>query len=442
MRRWKVVTTAVIGAAVGVLSCAGSDQGVSGTSQAAVRFERRVPWTGKGQWLKTELHTHTRFTDGRHTVEEVVAEAVKHGCDVVAITDHADSNLGAATADYVSALDAARRRFPDIVILTGLEWNIPPAKGRDHATVLFPPMADELGVLAGFKKEFDDYKRPGDSGGLDEAGLRFLERSSPGAVVVLNHPSRKVAASADVLPWMRRWRGVNAVVIGFEGAPGHQRATPLGAYGAQVKPLDRWDPVVAEVGGVWDQLLAEGLDIWAASASADFHEPKGDYWPGQFAETWVYAADRTATSVLSALAAGRYFASHGGFARQAEVAVAGRGLPRKAVSGESVGARAGDVLDLSVQARPAETDLAGAPGRIDGLELIAVSVNSGARVVASGPPNSSGGVHHQLSVPADGVVVRARGWQQRGDERLWFYTNPIRVVTGTPGRASPQPGRR
>lgn len=38
--------------------------------------------------LKTDLHLHTRFSDGSDTVREVVKKAVSAGLDIIAITDH------------------------------------------------------------------------------------------------------------------------------------------------------------------------------------------------------------------------------------------------------------------------------------------------------------------------------------------------------------------
>src|SRR5205085_128756 len=119
-----------------------------------------------------------------------------------------------------------------------------------------------------------------------------------------NHPSRQDASSMENVPDVLAWRKVNDLVIGFEGAPGHQGSKAIGSYHYKVKPIDRWDPVVATVGDAWDTLLGQGIDVWGAQAHSDFHNdsPSGlnDYWPGQFSETWLYAPDRSANAVLRA----------------------------------------------------------------------------------------------------------------------------------------------
>ena len=85
-------------------------------------------------------------------------------------------------------------------------------------------------------------------------------------------------------------------------APGHQAGVPLGAYSYKETPIDRWDPAAARVGDAWDTLLQKGIDVWAARAASDFHRTRsgswGDYWPGQFSETWLYVPERTADGVL------------------------------------------------------------------------------------------------------------------------------------------------
>ena len=105
-------------------------------------------------------------------------------------------------------------------------------------------------------------------------------------------------------------------------------------------PIDRWDPVAARVGDAWDTLLHDGLDVWAAYAPSDFHTESladlGDYWPGQFAETWVYAPERSSAGILRALHAGSFFGDHGRIVREAELHVGATGLARPAGAGEVI----------------------------------------------------------------------------------------------------------
>ncbi len=86
--------------------------------------------------------------------------------------------------------------------------------------------------------------------------------------------------------------------IGFAGAPGHQNAREPGAYGAPNFTIDRWDPVVAEVGGTWDRLLSEGHQLWGAIAGSDFHNRKLDKAPCDFSRIHIAAADFSYKAVL------------------------------------------------------------------------------------------------------------------------------------------------
>jgi len=45
-------------------------------------------WTGKGIWLKGNIHTHTTNSDGRLKPEEIASEYGRHGYDFVFLTDH------------------------------------------------------------------------------------------------------------------------------------------------------------------------------------------------------------------------------------------------------------------------------------------------------------------------------------------------------------------
>jgi hypothetical protein len=162
-------------------------------------------------------------------------------------------------------------------------------------------------------------------------------------VIVLNHPGRR---AKDVEAVWRAWSFLTkegaGIVVGAEGAPGHQNAKPLGAYGGALVPEDRWDPSVVAPGAAWDRLLQQGQDVWGALASSDFHaESNGDYWPCQFSYTAIYAPDRSAAGVLRALRAGSFVGVHGGIVRSAELRVMTPGLERAALAGEQVRVPAG-----------------------------------------------------------------------------------------------------
>ena len=401
------------------------------------KFIRKTEWIDSGVWMKVDTHLHTTFSDGSHSVSVVAAKAREFGCDAIAITDHGDQNLKAASLEYAEAIEVARREHPELLILAGLEWNVPPWKGDTHATVLMPGGPDEFLHLADFKSQFDDFERkdPAEEH-LGEQAIRWLESvetaddSRP--IVILNHPSRKTGSTNEAGQQFQTMLDDSVVTIGFEGAPGHQKGKQLGAYKGPVMLMDRWDPVAAEVGGIWDQQLGSGSDVWAALATSDFHQEGDDYWPGEFSETWVYAPERSSAGVLSALRAGSFFGSHGGIAREVEISVAADGLERPAHAGEVIQVAVGGSVNVRLTGQVPELDWSGQPNHLDAVELIVVTTEGvGSTEIANTRSPSDGlDVVQKLDVPAGGLVVRARGRRKVTDgPDLMFYTNPIRIET-------------
>jgi hypothetical protein len=399
--------------------------------QASPHFVTAVSWYGQGVWLRADFHTHTQFTDGAHSVETVVAAAASHGCDVVAITDHGDRNLNGGTPEFVDDIRAARARHPNITVITGMEWNVSPGKGNEHATILFPSSSESADVLGRFRNRFDDQRRNDPPAEPAETGLASLiptGRQTLAPVVFFTHPSRiPDSPSAPKTTFEPLQQDAPSILIGIEGAPGHQRGTPLGAY-LEGGLIDRWDPLVAQVGGTWDLWLRHGLSVWAAIADSDFHNEGGDFWPCEFAATWVYAPDRTVDGVIRAMRAGSFFAEHGHIVSNAALQVRLPGLPRPAQAGETVSASVGLKATVSLRIDVSATDFLGRANRIDTVELIAISKDA-SDIVHSGAPSTPAAFSVELTVPPGGLVVRARGRRNiNGEPALMFYTNPIRIT--------------
>ena len=80
--------------------------------------------------VRGDLHTHSKWSDGANTIEEVVEEARKRGYEYIAITDHA-GNLKVAGGmneeeikKQAEEIEKLRKKYDDIHILQGVEANI------------------------------------------------------------------------------------------------------------------------------------------------------------------------------------------------------------------------------------------------------------------------------------------------------------------------------
>lgn len=396
--------------------------GCDGWSQAKVL--REVPWSATGEWLIIDTHTHTRFSDGKRSVDELVKRTIVNGCNALAITDHGDLSADAATTAYFEAIRNARERYPRLILVAGIEWNIPPYGQREHVTVLVDPEP----VLSKFKQQFEM------SDATSKAALEWLaeqvKKKDGEAVLIYNHPSRKDANIEENAADLVHWRDVNDLFIGFEGAPGHQKANPPGLY-KYLQTQDRWDPVVAEVGGVWDAFLDWGQDIWAALAVSDFHKLGWDYWPCEFARTHIQVPERSTRGVLQALRAGSFWADHGQVLADFGVFLSAPGLPASAKPGEVVRVRPHQTVQITIvmqrdrgsRDEPLEVELIG-NGRTGKPEVLSAQIVPSTESIVSWS-------FDELQPGADGKScyfrVRVRRSVPNGPDLL-AYSNSIRVV--------------
>ncbi|MCF2947754.1 VanZ family protein [Paraglaciecola aquimarina] len=276
---------------------------------SSVVLDKELDWAENDVNIIFDHHAHTTGSDGKLSVKELVKMAVEHGCDAISITDHTDSkrSLDVKPLDEIKSV---RLAYPNTLILSGAELNPPSYSGREHVNVLFTPDNEDKAYIELRKKLSKKRKKLTDEQ-LFEA-ISDIRTESKDIVAIYNHPSRKDFNLNENKEDYRKWNSSN-LFIGFSGAPGHQNAKNIGSYNNNFKTIDRWDPVVAEIGGTLDQLLEEGENVYGAIASSDFHNEKLDFPPCAFSRIHVSAPDKSYSGLMSALKNGTFWASQGNF---------------------------------------------------------------------------------------------------------------------------------
>jgi histidinol phosphatase-like PHP family hydrolase len=79
------------------------------------------------------LHTHTKFSDGDYTPEQIVATAEKKHLTHIAITDHfqtskTHSMFAGDLENYIGIINELGRMYPNITVLAGVEIDTNPER--------------------------------------------------------------------------------------------------------------------------------------------------------------------------------------------------------------------------------------------------------------------------------------------------------------------------
>ncbi|MFD4642680.1 PHP domain-containing protein [Lentzea sp. NPDC058436] len=421
-------------------------QGAGALGVAGALGTGRASASSRYQWLSGDHHTHTQYSyDGMYTVEQQIRGALRHGTDWLVVTDHGHASHEAHSVEATAAdLRRAARKFPQLLLWHGMEWNVP---GAEHATVFFEDCRDEAGVLRDFERQFDwrlngqEASNPANERKALDA-VRFLQAkirngTMKSALVFVNHPMRNGRVAPHELRALRDL--APDIVVGMEGAPGAQGdGDPLrgpgghrGGYANNPGPNSYapypaeayrthggFDWMTAKVGGVWDSLLTEGLGWWITSNS-DSHfnsrdtivrvpepadqfdltgkhldpvegavpqvsPPYVDFFPCEFSRTVVGATRRTRGAVMEGLRAGRAWVSHGGLVEDLRFEVYASG--RTETMGGRLRVRRGSDVTVLIKARLAtRPNSAGFVPRLRRLDLIkgAVTGRSSSETLAT-----------------------------------------------------------
>ena len=122
--------------------------------------EGRLPALIEESDIQGDLHVHSKWSDGRYTIEQMVDAARKKGYKYIAISDHSVSTTIAhgLTPDrlkkQIKEIEKIRKEFDDIEILTSTEMDIKPDGSLDFPDELLEQLdVVTASVHAAFKQD-------------------------------------------------------------------------------------------------------------------------------------------------------------------------------------------------------------------------------------------------------------------------------------------------
>ncbi len=159
------------------------------------------------------------------------------------------------------------------------------------------------------------------------------------------------------------------VAFGFEGVPGHDKGPNRGEFGANACGGGTYGGAgiyIARVGGLWDNLLADGRRFFTFDNS-DFHDDGTnagiDFWPGQYEKTYIRVKDAdldgvfTQEDVINGMRSGNSFSVHGDLINELDFrvfhgnSVKSQGGSNSATMGETLSVGRGEAITVQIRFR-------------------------------------------------------------------------------------------
>ncbi|MGE5816050.1 MAG: PHP domain-containing protein, partial [Acidobacteriota bacterium] len=163
-----------------------------GTDEVLDASRERLPRLVERTDIRGDLHMHTDYSDGRDTLESMVATCAALGYEYIAITDHSQS-AGASRTLSVTALrrqteeiDRIQERYPSLRILKGVEVDILPDGRLDFPDSVLEPLDLVLASL---------HDRAGHS--PERLLRRYRTAAEHPLVTILTHPANRLVGRYD-----------------------------------------------------------------------------------------------------------------------------------------------------------------------------------------------------------------------------------------------------
>lgn len=157
-----------------------------------------------------EYHSHTKYSDGKNTMEEMITEARRLGYETYGISDHGYMHqfFGVKYKDYPKMreeLNRLQEKYPDIRLLLGVEANILDDKGNIDVDDYILNYVDY--VMAGYhfgskvknfrglKNHINNYTKIFSAHEMDYNTRALIRAMENNDLFILTHPGDKGAIS-------------------------------------------------------------------------------------------------------------------------------------------------------------------------------------------------------------------------------------------------------
>lgn len=104
-----------------------------------------------------EWHIHTSFTDGKNTIQEYAEVAHELKIPLLAFTEHVRKNLNYSYDDFINEINDAQKKFPNIILLSGIEAKVLPDGKLDCSVNVFEKADYKLFAFHSFPENLEIY---------------------------------------------------------------------------------------------------------------------------------------------------------------------------------------------------------------------------------------------------------------------------------------------
>ncbi|MBO1257071.1 PHP domain-containing protein [Alteromonas sp. 5E99-2] len=389
-------------------------------------------------WYKVDTHVHSQFSTGRNSINTLAEKAVEFGCDAIAVTDYGHSFLRAGQQNhYLKLLEGAKKMNPDVTIMAGLEWNIPPFRGKEQATIILPYSKDETELLADFALRFDQGNHYSQDLLSPKFAFKWLEalaeKYNIKPLILYNHPNKKNAQQRENEHDIEYWRELSSNLVSFSGSPGRQKLKGRNGNGYRYREIQTengWDPSISQVGGEWDRLLQKGYKVWGASASSEFTNEDKDYWPCEYSSTHIQSESASQNHILAAFQAGRYWGQQGNFVKNLSFSVSTNS--GSVVMGQVAKVDFDELVNINLSVELNLFDWQSELSDLDEVELIVITDEriDAIKLDTVKMMGNTAVISMPFFINSENTVFRFRGSHiNLADQTMMFYTNPIKLVS-------------